>query len=215
MKTQPFRLIVCFVIFLIAVPNLIAVSDSTSLLQSFLQVKELQLAAGYSLATKSDFTKENESLFSTSGQYASPFGALTFWLGRTDLQIGASAQYTRIYSQEIPAGFAVSGLTLTAWSGSLHARYFLFRGLYAALGGGIASTTIRYDGSIGKTSGIHPVLSMRVGYDFQVMGPISIGAYFEAGYRIQSVTADFGSGSGKYSANIFLFQPALLVAYRF
>lgn len=190
-------------------------TGNASLLQSFLQVKEAQLAGGYSLTSKSDFTKENESLFSASGKYAAPFVALTFWIGRPDLQLGLSGQYVRGYSLEIPAGYAVSSLTMTTYSGHLHLRYFIFHGLYAGIAAGLASTQVRYDGSIGKISGFHPLLSLRVGYDHEFLGYLIAGIYVDVAYRIQSVTADLGNGSKKYTGDAFVFQPAILIGYRF
>lgn len=122
------RLLVLLFSVLGGVQHIFAEASHASFIQSFLQVKEIQLAGGYSLAAKSEFTKENERLFSASGKSSFPSAALTFWLGRPDLQLGIAAQYMQTYSLPIPAGYAVNSLTITTFSGQLHGRYFLSGG---------------------------------------------------------------------------------------
>lgn len=158
---------------------------------------------GYDIAGKSDYVKNRESLFSSSGAVAagvtSPSsstkmggiaGGIDFWYG-SKLQFGLGVGYLKGHNIEATAKDGVGdGLKITATMDYLptvlQARYYVIEGLYFGAGLGVAFLSNGTD-VVKETSGTLNTLSDltykgrvivlqgRLGYDYPLTNALNIG----------------------------------------
>jgi hypothetical protein len=171
---------------------------------------------------RNDYTRalDGSGLASTQATYLLPSFGANAWYGSEKFQLGLSANWLSIYKYtgtSTGIGTGTFSESIGFITSQAHARYFLWRGLYAGLGAGAGLALISVDPGDGATTTRQWVFvsSARVGYGHAFSPKIVGGLFVEPTYIVQSLNqAIGGTYKDTYKNNTLNLVVGLSVAYR-
>lgn len=167
---------------------------------------ELQGWGGVNFATKSTYSTDF-----TGASYIQPTFGLTAWASQPfvlpkQLDVGLSAAYMPIFKQTAGTGNVTS---VTGFPVLLEARYRFDNGIFAAVGGGYAYTSLKINNETANTNAA--LLSAKGGYQYNLWNNLSAVATVQMLYTLQKLNFPVVGDVSNSQLNISL---TLGVAYK-
>ncbi|MBN8219694.1 MAG: hypothetical protein J0L53_02155 [Spirochaetes bacterium] len=167
---------------------------------------EFQGWGGVNFATKSTYSTDF-----TGASYIQPTFGLTAWASQPfvlpkELDLGLSAAYMPIFKQTAGTGNVTS---VTGFPVLLEARYRFNNGIFAAVGGGYAYTSLKINNETANTNAA--LLSAKGGYQYDIWNNLSAVATVQLLYALQKLNFPVAGDISNSQLNIGL---TLGVAYK-